>query len=147
MSSHVPRRLAPLAALALLAASCAEAERPRAEPERPRAEPVPVAEPSPPEPAPPPAEAEPAGPTCVLDPAPSPGGGWPRGDAEALVAHLNGWDREELDVFERPEAYPDRVGSGETAGWVTEHKRQLTELGAEAVWIPENKCYGIRRTR
>ena len=30
--------------------------------------------------------------------------GWPK-DAEGLVSHLNTWNKDELDVYERPELY------------------------------------------
>jgi hypothetical protein len=96
-------------------------------------------------PAPAATKVAPTEPGCVLDLPEKYAGQWPNDDPEALVAHLNRWDREELDVFERPDAYPGRVGSGETAGWVTEHERQLGVLGVDAVWIPAEKCYGMER--
>jgi len=65
---------------------------------------------------------------------------WPK-DAKGLVRHLNEWSKNELDALERPEAHPGWIVSGETRGWVSEHKRMLAELGARIRWDPEKQEY------
>jgi hypothetical protein len=69
---------------------------------------------------------------------------WPK-DAEGLVAHLNEWNKDELDVYERPDAYREqgRVASGETAGWVTAHREELSKLGVVVKWNPQKQLYEI----
>lgn len=57
----------------------------------------------------------------------------PVGAAEPL-AKLESWDREECDVAERPAAYPGRVASGETNGYLDTQKAALRELGVEVRW-------------
>lgn len=70
--------------------------------------------------------------------------GWPK-ETHRLVDHLNTWDKDELDAFERPQAYPGFVTSGETNGWVGEHKSQLNELGASVSWNKEKMKYELEK--
>ncbi len=71
--------------------------------------------------------------------------GWPN-NIKDLIAHLNTWDKDELDVHERPDEYPNLVCSGETNGWIVVHKEQLKELGAEVIWDSKNKIYILKKT-
>jgi hypothetical protein len=71
--------------------------------------------------------------------------GWPK-DVQGLIEHLNKWDKNELDVFERPDAYPNIKSSGETNGWVEEHKRQIEKLGAKIIWDSQNLKYELSKT-
>lgn len=70
--------------------------------------------------------------------------GWPK-DVESLIKHLNNWYVDELDAYERPHAYPNFKTSRETNGWVSEHKRLLTELGVSVIWNKEKMKYQILR--
>lgn len=69
---------------------------------------------------------------------------WPK-EVQALVDHLNTWDNSELDAYERPQAYPGFATSGETNGWVREHKNQLKELGASVYWNKEKMKYELEK--
>lgn|GEM_PF-3438765 len=71
--------------------------------------------------------------------------GWPK-DVKGLIEHLNKWDKEELDVHERPNAYPNRKPHGETNGWIVEHKRLLKELNAIIIWNSNNLQYELNKT-
>jgi len=51
-----------------------------------------------------------------------------------ILDKLNQWDKEEMDVYENRAAYPGRVSSGETNGWVETHKALLLEKGAKVNW-------------
>jgi hypothetical protein len=66
--------------------------------------------------------------------------GWPK-DIEGLIDHLNDWYKDELDVYERPEAYPNRITDGQTGGWVIAHKEALGRLGAKVRWDSEAMSY------
>jgi hypothetical protein len=68
--------------------------------------------------------------------------GWPK-DVNGLVTHLNSWDKEELDLHERPETKPNQKAHGETNGWVIEHKEQLKSLGATVKWNPHLMRYQL----
>lgn len=68
--------------------------------------------------------------------------GWPK-DVQGLINHLNTWNKNQLDAYERPEVYPNLITSGETNGWVSEHKRKLKELGATIFWNKEKKEYEL----
>lgn len=70
--------------------------------------------------------------------------GWPN-DINGLIDHLNTWYKDELDAYERPDAYPNLATSGETNGWVEEHKRMLKELGANVFWNKEKKRYELMK--
>jgi len=58
-----------------------------------------------------------------------------------LLGKLNSWDGEECDIHERPEAYPDRVASGESNGWIDTHKEGLAKLGYEVAWDAKVRRY------
>jgi hypothetical protein len=68
--------------------------------------------------------------------------GWPK-DIDRLIEHLNSWDTDELNTFERPELDPNRKTSGETNGWIAEHKSLLQELGAAVIWNKELLKYEL----
>ena len=70
--------------------------------------------------------------------------GWPT-SIGGLMAHLNKWDKSELDAHERPEAYPNFKSSGETNGWVQAHKDQLAELNAEVIWNADKQRYELEK--
>ena len=61
----------------------------------------------------------------------------------ALLDKLNGWDREECDRSERPEAHPGFVASGETNGFVGTYKGELMKAGVDVVWQPDWKLYVV----
>ncbi len=64
---------------------------------------------------------------------------------QALVDKLNNWDKEELDVVERPDVYANRLASGETHTWIIEHKRKLKQLGFSVKWNHERKFYELQK--
>lgn len=66
----------------------------------------------------------------------------PNGTA-ALLEKLNGWDAEESDVIERPEAHPGRIAAGESNGFIDSHKDALAKLGVSVRWHADNKRYHI----
>jgi hypothetical protein len=52
----------------------------------------------------------------------------------ALLDRLNGWCESypgECNLYERPEAFPDQVSSGETNGFLSDAKQRLDALGAD----------------
>ena len=55
-----------------------------------------------------------------------------------ILDELNRWcagQGDECDVAERGrDAYPDRVASGETNGWILDHRERLAALGVPVVW-------------
>lgn len=64
---------------------------------------------------------------------------------DSIIQSLNEWDTQELDLYERPEAYSnERITSGETNGWIMTHKEHLKELGAEVIWDPKKKKYTLK---
>ena len=63
--------------------------------------------------------------------------------AQEILDDLNEWDIEELDIFENPDKYPNRMASGETGGWVLSHKRELKELGYSVRWNNDKKLYEL----
>lgn len=72
-------------------------------------------------------------------PAAAPGDALPTEPAEAqpILDDLNRWcagQGDECDVAERRDAYPGRVASGETNGWISAHREQLAALGVTVVW-------------
>ncbi len=67
----------------------------------------------------------------------------PVGAAEPL-SRLDSWDKEECDVAERPAAYPGRVASGETNGYLETQKQALAALGVEVVWDPGSRRYRVK---
>jgi len=71
-----------------------------------------------------------------------PDGAWPR-DPDRLLAHLNAWDTNELELHARPETRPDQTPSGETNGWVQAHLERLGALGVSVAWNARQRCYGI----
>ena len=68
--------------------------------------------------------------------------GWPT-DPQRLVAHLNRWDRNQLELVARPELHPHEVDSGETSGWVEAHKSRLRAMGVDVVWNAASRCFAI----
>lgn len=70
--------------------------------------------------------------------------GWPK-EVQSLIDHLNTWDKDELDAYERPQAYRNFLTSGETNGWIGEHKRKLLELGASVYWNKEKMKYELKK--
>jgi hypothetical protein len=58
---------------------------------------------------------------------------------------LNSWYKEELDTYEQPDIYPNRKTSGETNGWIGEHKRLLKKLGATVFWNKEKMKYELKK--
>jgi len=64
---------------------------------------------------------------------------------DSVLASLNEWDINELDLYERPQAYPKNyITSGETNGWIDTHKEELKELGAEVIWDGKKKRYFLK---
>ena len=63
--------------------------------------------------------------------------------AVALLDRLNGWDRDECDVIERPQAHPGFVAAGESNGFVSDCKDRLHKAGVEVAWNPELKRYFV----
>lgn len=69
---------------------------------------------------------------------------WPK-DIDGLIEHLNNWNKDQLDAYERPEAYPNFITNGETNGWISEHKRLLKNLGATVIWNKEKLKYELMK--
>jgi hypothetical protein len=67
--------------------------------------------------------------------------------ARAVLDKLNGWPRDEIDVFERPRSYPGRVASGETNGFLGTHKTALHELGVDVQWDAMASRYRVAEVR
>jgi hypothetical protein len=66
-------------------------------------------------------------------------------EVQAIVDKLNDWDKEELDVVECPNLYPNRVSSGETKGWIITHKQELEKLGFTVKWNHDKKIYELQK--
>lgn len=64
---------------------------------------------------------------------------------DKLLAHLNSWDKEELDAYERPEAYPNFKTSGESNAWIAEHKKRIKRFNAKFVWDKKQKQYSYQK--
>ena len=60
---------------------------------------------------------------------------------------LAGWDRGEVDVFERPAAHPGRAQTGESQGFITTQKEALRRLGVEMAWDAAVGRYGVASAR
>ena len=60
-----------------------------------------------------------------------------------ILFKLNQWDSEELNEFECPDRYPDRVPSSQTGGWIISHKRMLEGMGVYVRWNCEGKEFEI----
>ncbi len=54
--------------------------------------------------------------------------------AKQALDRLNSWDPEELDVAQRPGAYPQRAASGETNGWISSNQEFLNDYGVYVAW-------------
>jgi hypothetical protein len=65
-------------------------------------------------------------------------------NVKELLANLNAWDKTETDAYENPGKYTDYAVSGETGGWIEEHKKLLKKLGREAVWNNEKNGYELK---
>lgn len=59
---------------------------------------------------------------------------------------INGWDREECDVAERPDEYPGRASAGETNGFLSTWKGVILAHGFIPLWKPTEKRYRIERS-
>jgi hypothetical protein len=68
--------------------------------------------------------------------------GWPK-TPEGLLEHLNSWNKDTLDKCERPEVYPNYKDTGETRGWISEHKEEFAKMGVEIRWNAEEMRYEI----
>lgn len=69
---------------------------------------------------------------------------WPK-DVDSLIEHLNSWNKNELEVYERPDIAPKQLTSGETNAWIEKHKKLLKELGAITIWNKEKKKYELKK--
>ena len=67
---------------------------------------------------------------------------WPS-DVAGLVKQLNEWYRDELILYNEPEAFPNQNSSGETGGWISSHIEELKKLGADVNWDKLQKKYVI----
>jgi len=67
-------------------------------------------------------------------------------EAQKILEKLNDWDKTELDIFEKPDKYPDRIVSGQTKGWVETHKEDLKKLGFTVIWNSDKKVYEFEQT-
>ena len=65
-------------------------------------------------------------------------------DIKSLLKQLNSWDKKELDAYERPNHYPNYNVSGETTGYVEQHKKCLKKLGASISWNVKKTEYTLR---
>ncbi|MBN1765431.1 MAG: hypothetical protein JW860_09265 [Sedimentisphaerales bacterium] len=66
-------------------------------------------------------------------------------EVQELLDKLNSWDKQELDVLEHPDKYPDHIVSGESKGWVGTQKDRLKELGFAVNWNEDHKIYELER--
>ncbi|MHC5056926.1 MAG: M56 family metallopeptidase [Planctomycetota bacterium] len=66
-------------------------------------------------------------------------------EQRAALDRLNNWDKEELDVAERPGAHPKKDSSGETNAWIGTHRGDLSRLGVEVVWDAERQKYIVSK--
>ena len=62
-----------------------------------------------------------------------------------LLVHLNSWDKEELDAYERPEAYLNYKTSGESNAWIGEHKNRIKRFNAKFIWDKKEKQYSYQK--
>lgn len=60
---------------------------------------------------------------------------------KTLIKELNSWDKEELDLNENTDSYQENLHSGETADWVDERRRLLSELGVFVIWNKDDMEY------
>lgn len=70
-----------------------------------------------------------------------------RAGALEPLRKLAGWDRGEVDVFERPAAHPGRAQTGETQGFITSQKEALRRLGVDVAWDAATGRYRIVSAR
>jgi hypothetical protein len=63
--------------------------------------------------------------------------------AQGLLQRLNSWPKDEVDIYERPEAdgAQGRKASAETVGWVSTQKDGLSRLGVQVHWNSAAKRY------
>ena len=67
---------------------------------------------------------------------------WPN-DVASLVEQLNGWHRDELILFNEPQAFPNKKPSGETGGWIGSHIEEIKKLGTDVTWDKLQKKYVV----
>ena len=67
---------------------------------------------------------------------------WPN-DVASLVEQLNGWHRDELILFNEPQAFPNQKPSGETGGWIGSHIEEIKKLGTDVTWDKLQKKYVV----
>jgi hypothetical protein len=64
-------------------------------------------------------------------------------EVKKLLVELNGWYKDQLDLVECSDKYPNYSSDGETEGWVNVHKQKLKELGFIAKWNSNKKIYEL----
>lgn len=64
-------------------------------------------------------------------------------EIQSLIAKLNGWDKDELHVYEMQQHFPDQKTSGETNGWIGTHKEALEALGIQVRWDAIKREYQV----
>lgn len=92
---------------------------------------------------------KPAPPTSPVSAAPQPASKTLSPEAQAALDSLNKgcsnrtW-ASEIDLIERPEAYPrNRKSLGQVGGYVSDFKERLEDFGIGVKWNPEKKLYEV----
>jgi hypothetical protein len=60
-----------------------------------------------------------------------------------ILDRLNAWNKDAIDVCERPAAHPNVVDSGETSAFINVEKQQLATLGVAVKWNPQKIMYEV----
>ncbi len=68
-------------------------------------------------------------------------------EVQAAFDKLNSWYRDELNIAECPDNNSGYYASGETYGWILEHKECLRELGFAVKWNCDKKIYELHRLK
>ena len=60
-----------------------------------------------------------------------------------ILDRLNAWNKDAIDVCERPAAHSNMVDSGETSAFINVEKQQLAALGVAVKWNPQKMMYEV----
>jgi len=60
-----------------------------------------------------------------------------------ILDRLNAWNKDAIDVCERPAAHTNMVDSGETSAFINVEKRQLATMGVAVKWNPQKMMYEV----
>ena len=64
-------------------------------------------------------------------------------DAQRILYGLNAWNKDAIDVVERPTAHPNMDDSGETRAYINDAKKELAKLNVKVQWNHEKRIYEV----